>query len=111
MAAQQSSFTMASSPGPGSPACHKGSTVQNALSGAAIAGKAPGGQAQEDESQLIACDGFGLLTVNVSSVNRRGPCWLVTGAGQYPYPPLLLLPGLLCATGAAAPEAGTTCST
>ena len=44
-------------------------TVREALSGGAIAGKTPSGQAQEDESHLTACGGFGILTVSVSNVN------------------------------------------
>lgn len=68
-AIQKFSFSVVASPAPGPSSCQKGSTVKEALAGSAIGGKTPGGQAQEDESQLTACGGFGILTVNVSNVN------------------------------------------
>jgi hypothetical protein len=68
-ATQKFSFSVVTSPAPGPSSCQKGSTVKETLAGGAIGGKTPNGQAQEDESQLTACGGFGILTVNVSNVN------------------------------------------
>ncbi len=68
-ATQQFSFSVVPSPAAGPTSCQQGRTVREALSGSAIAGKTPSGQAQEDESHLTACGGFGILTVSVSNVN------------------------------------------
>lgn len=63
------SLTVTTSPAPGPSSCQRGSTVKEALSGAAIAGRTPTGEAVEDESNLTACGGFGLLSAKVSSVS------------------------------------------
>jgi Putative Ig domain len=68
-ATQQFSFSVVSAPAPGPQNCQRGSTVREPLSGSAIGGRVPSGQAQEDESNLTACGGFGILSVSVSNVN------------------------------------------
>jgi Putative Ig domain len=68
-ATQAFSLSVVPSPAPGPKSCQQGPGVKEQLAGPAIGGKTPGGQAQEDESNLTACGGFGILTVNVSNVS------------------------------------------
>jgi hypothetical protein len=65
----QFTLTVSPTPGPSPSGCQKGSNVRESLTGSAIAGKTPTGQAQEDESNLTACGGYGILTAQVSGVN------------------------------------------
>ncbi len=74
-------FTLTVRPHPAAPpkGCQQGSTVRESLFGPAIGGKTPQGLAQEDESQLNACGGFGVLTASVTNVNLPdGTMLLVT---------------------------------
>jgi hypothetical protein len=81
--AQRFSITVANPPGPGTPGCQKAPGGKEALSGAAIAGTAPTGQAIADESQLTACGGFTVLTVSVTNVKLANGTvlWVYYGGG------------------------------
>jgi hypothetical protein len=57
-------------PGPGAPGCQHGPKKSATLSGPAIVGKVPSGQAIADESALSVCGGgFTLVNVSVKNVN------------------------------------------
>jgi putative Ig domain-containing protein/HYDIN/CFA65/VesB family protein len=71
-------------PAAGDPGCqHAPSSSNAALSGPAIAGKTPTGQAIGDQSKLTACGGF--VTINVSVKNVNVPngtvLWVVMRGG------------------------------
>jgi hypothetical protein len=62
--------TIAPTPAPGDPRCqHAPSSSNAALSGPAIAGRTPTGQAVGDQSTLTACGGYVTITANVKDVN------------------------------------------
>jgi hypothetical protein len=65
---QQFSLTVRPMPAPGPSECQRGPGVRDALSGPAIGGRTPTGQAIEDESNLTSCGGFGVLTVSLKDV-------------------------------------------
>ncbi|MDQ1428770.1 MAG: trimeric autotransporter adhesin [Acidimicrobiaceae bacterium] len=81
--AQQFSITVGNPPAPGTPGCQKAPGGKEPLSGAAIAGTTPTGQAIADESQLTACGGFTILTVSVSNVKLGNGTvlWVYYGGG------------------------------
>jgi hypothetical protein len=66
--AQQFSLTIGNPPGPGTPGCQKAPGGKEPLSGPAIGGKTPSGQATADESQLTACGGYTVLNVSITNV-------------------------------------------
>jgi Putative Ig domain/Abnormal spindle-like microcephaly-assoc'd, ASPM-SPD-2-Hydin len=66
---QRFSITVDPMPSPGQSGCQQGPGVREALTGPAIAGKTPSGQAAEDESHLTACGGYGTLTASAKDVN------------------------------------------
>jgi Putative Ig domain/Abnormal spindle-like microcephaly-assoc'd, ASPM-SPD-2-Hydin len=68
-ATQRFSITVDPMPSAGPSGCQQGPGVREALSGPAIGGKTPGGQAAEDESHLTACGGYGTLTATADNVN------------------------------------------
>ena len=68
-ASQPLSLTVTGPPPPSPPGCQSGRTVTEPLSGPLLNGQTPGGEALADESQLTACGGFTLLSVNVNNVN------------------------------------------
>ncbi|MDQ1416827.1 MAG: trimeric autotransporter adhesin, partial [Acidimicrobiaceae bacterium] len=80
---QRFSITVGNPPGPGTPGCQRAPGGKEALSGAAIAGTTPSGQAIADESQLTACGGFTVLTVSVSNVKLANGTvlWVYYGGG------------------------------
>jgi hypothetical protein len=64
------SITVTDPPPPTPAGCQTGGTLREPLSGPAIAGRTPSGQATADETRFSGCGGFTLLTVQVSNVNR-----------------------------------------
>lgn len=66
---QRFSITVDPMPSPGPSGCQQGPGVREALTGPAIGGKTPSGQAAEDESHLTACGGYGTLTASAKDVN------------------------------------------
>lgn len=65
---QTYSITTGPVPAPAPNGCQTGGTVREPLSGAAIGGRTPSGQASADESQFSGCGGFTKLTVSVKDV-------------------------------------------
>jgi hypothetical protein len=63
------SMTVTGPPPASPPGCQNGGKLTEPLSGPAIGGQVPNGQAQADESQLTTCGGFTILTVRVDHVN------------------------------------------
>jgi hypothetical protein len=63
------SLTVTNSPPPTPPGCQTGGNLREQLSGSAIGGQTPSGQATADESQFSGCGGFSLLSVQVKNVN------------------------------------------
>jgi hypothetical protein len=68
-ATQRFSITVDPMPSPGPSGCQQGPGVREALSGPAIGGETPSGQAAEDESHLTACGGYGTLTATAKDVD------------------------------------------
>jgi hypothetical protein len=69
-ATQAFAVTILPVPAPGDPGCqHAPSSSNAALSGPAIGGKTPSGQALGDQSKLTACGGFVTINVSVKNVN------------------------------------------
>jgi hypothetical protein len=64
------SLTVTGPPPPTPSGCQTGGTAREALSGPAINGRTPSGQATADMSQFSGCGGFSLLSVQVNNVNR-----------------------------------------
>jgi hypothetical protein len=64
------SVTVTDPPPPTPGGCRTGGTLREPLSGPAIAGRTPSGQATADETRFSGCGGFTVLTVQVSNVNR-----------------------------------------
>jgi Putative Ig domain/Abnormal spindle-like microcephaly-assoc'd, ASPM-SPD-2-Hydin len=64
------SLTVTGPPPPTPPGCQTGGTLKEALSGPAIGGQTPSGQATADETQFSGCGGFSVLSVQVKNVNR-----------------------------------------
>jgi hypothetical protein len=83
VSSQQYSLTLRTSPASGDPACQKAPGGKEALTGPAIAGRTPTGQAIADESQLTACGGYTILNVSVSNVNLPDGTvlWVYLGGG------------------------------
>jgi len=79
---QSFSITVGNPQGPGAPGCQKAPGGKEQLSGAAIAGATPTGQAIADESRLTACGGFTILTVSVTNVKLANGTvlWCITVA-------------------------------
>lgn len=70
-------------PAAGDPDCqHAPSSSNAALSGPAIAGRVPSGQALGDQSKLTACGGFVKITVSVKDVNLPDGTVLWVTLGQ-----------------------------
>jgi Abnormal spindle-like microcephaly-assoc'd, ASPM-SPD-2-Hydin/Putative Ig domain len=63
------SLTVTNPPPPTPPGCQTGGTLREPLSGSAIGGQTPSGQATADESQFSGCGGFSTLSVQVKNVN------------------------------------------
>lgn len=63
------SLTVTDSPPPTPSGCQTGGVLKEALSGPALNGKTPSGQATADETRFSGCGGFSLLSVNVKDVN------------------------------------------
>lgn len=63
------SLTVSGPPAPTPPGCQTGGTVKEALSGAALNGQTPSGQAAVDESTFSGCGGFSVMTAQVKNVN------------------------------------------
>ena len=63
------SLTVTGPPPPSPPGCQSGGTKIEPLSGPAINGQVPDGEAQSDESQFTSCGGFSILTAQVNNVN------------------------------------------
>jgi hypothetical protein len=69
-ASQRFAFTVTRVPPPGDTSCQKApSSVNEPLSGPAIGGVTPSGNARGDESKLTACGGYTILHVSVRNVN------------------------------------------
>lgn len=83
VASQPFSLTLASSPAPGDTACTRAPGGKEALTGPAIAGRTPSGQAVADESRLTACGGYTILNVSISNVNLPDGTvlWVYLGGG------------------------------
>jgi hypothetical protein len=64
------SITVTDPPPPTPAGCQTGGTLREPLSGPAIAGRIPSGQATADETRFSGCGGFSVLTAQVSNVNR-----------------------------------------
>jgi hypothetical protein len=63
------SLAVTSSPAPTPPGCQTGGNLRELLTGSAIGGQTPSGQASADESQFSGCGGFSLLSAQVKNVN------------------------------------------
>jgi hypothetical protein len=63
------SLTVSGSPAPTPSGCQTGGTVREALSGSALGGQTPSGQATVDESKFSGCGGFSVMTAQVKNVN------------------------------------------
>jgi hypothetical protein len=63
------SLTVTDTPPPTPPGCQTGGTLKESLSGPALNGRTPSGQATADESRFSGCGGFSLLSVQVKDVN------------------------------------------
>ena len=63
-------LTVIDPPPPTPPGCQTGGTLREALSGPALGGRTPSGQASADETKFSGCGGFSLLDVQVKDVNR-----------------------------------------
>jgi putative Ig domain-containing protein/centrosomal CEP192-like protein len=63
------SLTVTGPPAPTPSGCQTGGTVKEALSGSALGGQTPGGQATVDESKFSGCGGFSVMTAQVKNVN------------------------------------------
>ncbi len=63
------SITVTDPPPPTPPGCQTGGVVREALTGAALNGRTPSGQAVADETRFSGCGGFSILSVQVSNVN------------------------------------------
>jgi hypothetical protein len=63
------SLTVTNPPPPTPPGCQTGGKLRESLSGSAIGGRTPSGEATADESQFSGCGGFSLLSVQVKNVN------------------------------------------
>jgi hypothetical protein len=63
------SLTVTNTPPPTPPGCQTGGTLREALSGSAIGGRTPSGQATADETKFSGCGGFSLLSTQVTNVN------------------------------------------
>jgi hypothetical protein len=68
-ATQPMTMTVTPPPPPSPPGCQNGRRLTEALSGPAIGGQVPNGEAQADETQLTTCGGFTILTTRVDHVN------------------------------------------
>jgi hypothetical protein len=82
-ATQAFHVTISPLPAPGDPGCqHAPSSSNAALSGPAIAGTTPSGQALGDQSKLTACGGFVTINVSVKNVNLPNGTvlWVTMGA-------------------------------
>ena len=62
-------LTVTDPPPPTPPGCQTGGTVRETLSGSALNGRTPRGEATADETRFSGCGGFSLLSVQVSDVN------------------------------------------
>lgn len=63
------SLTVTGPPPPTPPGCQTGGKVRETLSGSALGGQTPSGQATVDESEFSGCGGFSVMTANVRNVN------------------------------------------
>ena len=63
------SLTVTSSPPPSPSGCQTGGTLRESLTGSAIGGRTPSGQATADETKFSGCGGFSLLSAQVKNVN------------------------------------------
>jgi len=63
------SLTVTDPPPPTPPGCQTGGTLRETLSGPAIGGRTPSGQATADETRFSGCGGFSLLSAQVKNVN------------------------------------------
>jgi hypothetical protein len=68
-ASQPLSMAVTGPPPASPPGCQSGGRLTEPLSGPAINGQVPNGEAQADESQLTTCGGFTILTTRVDHVN------------------------------------------
>ncbi|HEY7293454.1 MAG TPA: choice-of-anchor D domain-containing protein [Dehalococcoidia bacterium] len=63
------SLTVTNSPAPSPSGCQTGGTLRESLSGPALNGRTPSGNATANETQFSGCGGFSLLSVQVKNVN------------------------------------------
>jgi hypothetical protein len=63
------SLTVTGPPPPSPPGCQTGGTLKETLSGPAVNGQIPGGEATSDETQFSGCGGFSVPSVRVDKVN------------------------------------------
>jgi hypothetical protein len=63
------SLTVTDPPPPTPPGCQTGGVLREALTGPALNGRTPSGQATADETRFSGCGGFSLLSVSVKDVN------------------------------------------
>ena len=68
-ASEKVSLTVTGQPAPTPPGCQTGGTVKEALTGSALGGQTPSGQATVDESKFSGCGGFSVMTAQVKNVN------------------------------------------
>ena len=62
------SLAVSGPPAPSPSGCQTGGTLKEALSGSALGGQTPSGQATADESKFSGCGGFSLLSAQVKNV-------------------------------------------
>lgn|SRR5215211_842600 len=65
----QFSLTVSDPPPPSPAGCQTGGVLKESLSGPALNGKTPSGQATADETRFSGCGGFSLLSAQVKNVN------------------------------------------
>ena len=63
------SLPVTAPPAPTPPGCQTGGTLKEALSGSALGGQTPSGQAAVDESKFSGCGGFSVMAAQVKDVN------------------------------------------
>jgi hypothetical protein len=63
------SLTVSGPPAPTPSGCQTGGTVKEALTGSALGGQTPSGQATVDESKFSGCGGFSVMSAQVKNVN------------------------------------------
>jgi hypothetical protein len=80
---QQFSLTIGNPPPAGTPGCGNAPGAKASLSGPAVGGRTPTGQAIADESQLTVCGGFTVLRVSISNVSLPDGTvlWVYYGGG------------------------------